>query len=226
MTRARVQIKGDIITNDDKWIYDWLGWESTCPRDIQGAIGLLGDGEELVVEINSGGGIVTAGQEIYSLLRGCPTSRAEIQGLAGSAAGVAAMGAHHVTISPVGMIMVHNAAVCGANGDCNAMDRYARMLREVNEALATAYTMKSGKPRDEILEMMDRETWITAEQALGYGFVDGITPASPETYVDGLTGLRLTDDIRQRVLYEKAQEDEEKALLRSLGRYLDIGGIK
>ena len=55
-----IDVRGDIISNDDKWIYDWLDWDSTCPNDIKNAIASLQPGETLTVNINSGGGSVMA----------------------------------------------------------------------------------------------------------------------------------------------------------------------
>ena len=65
-----IDVRGDIIGNDDKWIYDWLEWDSTCPDDVKSALQTMPAGEKLIVNINSGGGSVMAGQEIYSLLHG------------------------------------------------------------------------------------------------------------------------------------------------------------
>ena len=46
-----IDVRGDIISNDDKWIYDWLDWDSTCPDDIRNAIASLQPGETLMVNI-------------------------------------------------------------------------------------------------------------------------------------------------------------------------------
>ena len=125
------QIRGDIINNDTKWFYDWLEWESTCPKDIKTVIDSLEPGEELRVIVNSGGGDVYAGQEIYTLLRKCRNSVAEIDSMAGSAAGVAAMGAGRVLISPVGMIMIHNVTGSGyTSGDYHLYEKRANALKE------------------------------------------------------------------------------------------------
>ena len=69
-----VNIVGDIISNDIKWAYDWMEYESTCPNDVQSVIDSLEDGEDLVININSGGGEVFAGQEIYSKIKKCKNS--------------------------------------------------------------------------------------------------------------------------------------------------------
>lgn len=211
---AVVEIKGDIIPNDDKWIYDWLGWDSTCPADVDAAIAGMQAGETLEVLINSGGGSVMAGQEIYTKLKRRDDVNIEIQSIAGSAAGVIAM-AGKSRISPVGMVMVHNVSMSGASGDFHAMQKNAEILKQMNTALASAYVEKSGMKLEDVLKMMDRETWLTANQCLKYGFVDEII-SEEQTFVNSIQGMRLTDEMRQKVIKEKAKREE---LLKDLDMY-------
>ncbi|MSC84360.1 Clp protease ClpP [Eubacterium sp. am_0171] len=219
------EIRGDIISNDLKWIYDWLEWESTCPNDIKKVIEALEDGEELRVTVNSGGGDVFAGQEIYTLLRKSKNSVAEIDSLAGSAAGVAAMGAAQVLISPVAMIMIHNVSMSGRmSGDYHLYEKNANALKEMNAAMAQSYSEKSGKSVNEILEIMDRETWLTANQAVEMGFADEILGADIQI-TNSYSGLRLTEEIKQRVLQEKAETDENEKLKNELICDLDMYGV-
>lgn len=219
------QIRGDIIDNDTKWIYDWLEWESTCPNDIKSVIDTLEQGEELRVIVNSGGGDVFAGQEIYTLLRKCENSISEIDSMAGSAAGVAAMGAGRVLISPVGMIMVHNVTGSGyASGDYHLYEKRAKALKEMNAALAQSYTEKSGRPLEEILKIMDRETWLTANQAIEMGFADEMMGAGMQV-TNSYAGLRLTEEIRQRVMKEKAEADRNEKMKSEILGDLELYGI-
>lgn len=219
------KIRGDIINNDTKWIYDWLEWESTCPNDIKSVIDTLDPGEELRVLVNSGGGDVYAGQEIYTLLRKCNNSVAEIDSLAGSAAGVAAMGAARVLISPVGMIMIHNVTGSGyTSGDYHLYEKRAKALKELNAALASSYSEKSGKPLEEILKIMDRETWLTANQAIEMGFADETLGAGMQV-TNAYDGLRLTEEIRQRVIQEKAEADQNEKLKKEILGDLELYGV-
>lgn len=219
------EIRGDIISNDIKWIYDWLEWESTCPNDIRTIIETLDDGEELRVLVNSGGGDVFAGQEIYTLLRKNKNSVAEIDSLAGSAAGVAAMGAAQVLISPVAMIMIHNVAMSGRmSGDYHLYEKHARSLKEMNTALATPYSEKSGKTIEEVLDIMDRETWLTANQAIEMGFADEILGTGIQM-TNSYTGLRLTEEIKQKVMQEKVEAEKKEKLKNELIDDLDMFGI-
>lgn len=220
----QINVNGDIISNNDKWIYDWLEWDSTCPNDIKNALATKPENEKLTVLVNSGGGSVMAGQEIYSLL--CDRSDVEIkvQSLAGSAASVIAM-ANHCEISPVAMIMIHNVSMSGASGDYHDMQKNTEILRQMNAALASAYTAKTGKSQEEILKLMDRETWLTANQALEMGFVDGIIKNEKPVFANNVSGMRLTDEIRNKVLNEKAQKEKEDKLKNELLQDLDLYGV-
>ena len=207
-----LRINGDIVGNDMKEIYSWFGLECTCPSDVLSAIETMPEGDRLQVKINSGGGDVLAGQEIYSVLRGRNDIDIEVESMAASAASIIAM-AGHSTISPVGMVMIHNVSVCGASGNKHDMKKNAEILNTYDEALANAYVEKTGKPHDEILKMMDKETWLTADRAVELGFIDAISEAAP-TLSNSIGGMKVTDDMIAQFNAHKA-ELERKAQLKS-----------
>lgn len=218
-----IDVRGDIIGNDDKWIYDWLEWDSTCPDDVKSALQTMPAGEKLIVNINSGGGSVMAGQEIYSLLHGRKDVEIHIQSLAGSAASVIAM-ANTCKMSPVATIMIHNVSMSGASGDYHDMQKNAEILKTMNSALAEAYVAKTGKTKDEILKMMDKETWITAGQALEMGFVDEVEELQTQI-TNSIYGIRLTEEIRQQVAKEKELQNKKEQLKNELLNDLDKYGV-
>lgn len=219
-----VDVRGDIIGNEDKWIYDWMGWESTCPLDIRAALEQKPENEDFIVLVNSGGGDVLAGQEIYSILHNRENVIIKVQSMAGSAASVIAM-ANYCEISPVGMLMVHNVSMQGASGDYHDMQKNAEILRQMNEALSSAYTEKTGKDKEEILKLMDRETWLTANQALEMGFVDKIIhEEQPGAFFNAAGGMRLTEEIRKKVLAEKQEAEEKEKIKRELLSDLGLYG--
>ena len=66
-----LKIKGDIVSNEMKEIYEWFGYDCTTPGDVLTALEEMPKGDRLQVKINSGGGDVLAGQEIYDGCSGC-----------------------------------------------------------------------------------------------------------------------------------------------------------
>lgn len=220
---AVINIQGDIVPNDDKWIYDWFDMDATSPADVRAVLDTKPDGELLTVQINSGGGSVFAGQEIYSLLRGRDDVEIEVQSMAGSAASVIAM-ANKAYMSPLAMIMIHNVSMVGASGDHHDMKKNAEILQRMDEALASAYVEKTGRSEEEILKLMDRETWITANQAVEMGFVDGIKDDVPDMR-NAIFGSSLTDEMRQKAIKEKAEADRIEARKKELLKDLDSYGI-
>lgn len=200
-----------------------MEWDATSPNDIKTNLDELQPGETLTVLINSGGGSVMAAQEIYSMLRGRPDVEIKIQSMAGSAASVIAM-ANRSEISPVAMLMIHNVSMTGASGDYHDMQKNAEILKQMNAALASAYVEKTGKTEEEILKMMDRETWINANQAFELGFVDAITKDNA-LMLNAVSGIRLTDEIRQRVTAERQARDKEEEEKKMLLNDLDLYGV-
>ena len=174
----KLKVKGDIIPNDYKFIYDWIGWEHCCPSDAETAVDACADGETLEVEISSGGGYVHAGAEIYTAIRGYRKGdvRIAVTGLAASAASVIAM-AGYCEMSPAALMMIHNVS-CSASGDYRDMEQAAEILRENNDALITAYAAKTGRSHDELQRLMDAETWMSANRAVELGTERGIRHAA------------------------------------------------
>lgn len=225
-----VTVNGDIICNDLKWVYDWLECESCCPADIRKATAELTDeNEELKVIINSPGGDVQAGQEIYSILKDIKNPvTINVQSMAASAASMIAMAGDTVKMSPVALLMIHNASTC-TSGDYRDMQHTADVLQTVNTAIMQAYIAKTGKTEDELRDMMDRETWLTANQCLENGFADEIIKDEKQSIItNAMFGrLSVTDEMIAKVKAEKAAKDaadaaaeaEKAALLSDLDMY-------
>jgi ATP-dependent Clp protease protease subunit len=169
---TRIDIKGVIIPNDYKWFFDWLEMDATCPKDVEAKLEEA-KGGDVEVYINSPGGIIVVGSEIYTALRSYKGDvKIYIVGEACSAASVIAM-AGYCEMSPTALMMVH-CVWTGATGNHSVMEHAAEVLRTADEALANAYMAKSGMTKEEVLDMMDHETWLTAEKAKEKGLIDGI----------------------------------------------------
>lgn len=193
----KLNITGDIIPNDNKWVYDWLGYDGVCPRDVQSLIDKA-MGQPLEVYINSGGGDIFAGSEIYEALR---TYQGEVHihvvGVAASAASVIAC-AGKSDIAPTAMMMVHNVS-SAARGDYNVMDHTSEVLQKANKAIAAAYVEKTGKPEAEVLKMMDRETWLTGKEAVEAGLVDAISEGRLVASGPGTLPVEVIERIKSEI---------------------------
>lgn len=169
----RIEVKGAIVSDSDAWIYDFLGMSCCSPKKVNKALSEAA-GTEVDVYINSTGGSIFAGSEIYSALRGYKGKvMIHVVGTAASAASVIAC-AGESDISPTAMVMVHNVSSGGAAGDYHVKDKESEILRKANEAIAAAYIEKTGMKKEDALAMMDRETWMTAEDAVKVGLIDRI----------------------------------------------------
>lgn len=172
MMTVQIPIKGVIVANDYKEVYDFYGIESVSPNDVINA--LPDDNSPIELIINSPGGMVDAGSEIYTIIKEyAGDSTSKIVGEAASAASIAAIATDKTLISPTGIMMIHNAAN-GVFGDHNTMRKRASMLETVSEGVANAYILKTGKTREELKTLMDQTTYFNAHQAKEHGFVDEI----------------------------------------------------
>lgn len=172
----RADIKGPIVSDDEGWIYDYFGVQHCSPAKIRSAIEQAKtDGDTLEVYINSGGGDLTAGTEIYAELS--QVKNLKIHVIQACSAASVIMCAGKSDITPAGMVMIHNVSMW-AEGDNRDMSHAADVLKAADRAVAGAYTTKSGKSMEEMLGLMAKETWLSAAQAVELGLVDEI--AVPE----------------------------------------------
>ena len=170
----KINVKGPIVTDSEKFFYDWFGIPATSPASVNEAISKAEDGEELEVEFASNGGDVFAGSEIYTALKSYKGNTiGRIVGLAASAASVAAMGVKILEISPTASIMIHKASM-RVGGNSTDLEHAADVLKGIDQSIANAYEIKTGMKGNELLDLMDKETWLTAQQAKELGFADTI----------------------------------------------------
>lgn len=204
---AKVNVKGTIVANDEKWIYDWFGIQATSPADVEASINA--DNEEILIEINSPGGDVFAGSEIYTMLRSVDRKKkCNIVGLAASAASVIAM-ACETYMSPTAQLMIHNVSTVCA-GDYNSMDHMSDILKNANKSIASAYVNKTGKSEEEILALMNKETWFTAEEAKKLGLVDGVMFENTQLVAN--FGNIIPREIITKMQNEKNQQNINKKI--------------
>ena len=192
----------------------WLGDEVT-PQMFKEEL-MSGDGD-IVVWINSPGGDVIAGAQIYNMLMDYPGKvTVKIDGIAASAASVIAMAGTTVEMSPVSLLMIHNPATF-AWGESEDMLRAVEMLGEVKESIINAYEIKTHLSRKEISKLMDAETWMNANKALELGFADTIMTRQIES-VTNLSApaalifsrVAVTNSLKDKLLKQSKIQNKPK----------------
>ena len=167
-----IDLKGEVVDSGGEWIYDWYGIQAVSPKMVQNKLNNA-NGDDVTIRINSGGGSVFAGFEIYNMLKAYEGKVIiEIQGLCASIAGVIAM-AGYVKMSPLSQFMIHNISG-NANGDYRDMEHTADVLKQLNSSLANAFKLKTGMSDEKVQELMDNESWFTANQCLEMKIADEI----------------------------------------------------
>ena len=211
-----INLRGDLWDNDSADVLRWFGWRDlTAPMDIAAALEQAG-GEDVTLLINSPGGDMAVGLEIRSMLRRyAGRTTALFQGFGASAATLAATGCQVIQSEPGALLCYHNPSGA-AEGDYRAMRRSAEGLRNARDCILEVYTARGGtRSREELISLMDRDTWNTPTQAREYGLIDEIAGAGgevadPAAFVAAGGGrIRLTAAMRER--YQAHMEEERAA---------------
>ena len=166
-SEGELQIYGDISETS------WYG-DEVLPKDFKKDLDALGDISELKVFINSGGGDVFAGQAIYTMLKRHKANvTVYVDGLAASIASVIAMAGDKVIMPKNAMMMIHNPWTIGI-GNSTDFRKLADDLDKINESIKTTYLDKASVEEDKLIELMNAETWLTADDCIKYGFADEV----------------------------------------------------
>lgn len=214
----RIQLKGLMIPNDLQDVYDFLGREAVSPKKLLDQ--LPEDNSDVVIEVNSQGGVVNAGSEIYTALRNYKGNvTAEVTGMAGSSASFAIMGADKVVISPTAQIMIHKASFREVSGNSDDLDRASDALKSIDKSIINAYVAKTGIDEATLMDMMKKETYMSAHEAVELGFADEVM--SFEAVANGADNMLSDDEIAQA----RAEMDEIKAMLLEIAKEEILQGL-
>lgn len=180
---VKIEVKGPIVSNETAWVYHYFGWDACCPKDILSKLDEAA-GEDVILEINSPGGVCSCGYEMYTVLMAYQGAVTAHVITAASAASLLVCAADKALASDTCMFMIHNTSSVAA-GDYREMQNCADMLKEYNEGIINAYVRKTGKSREELQEMMDKETYMSAQKAIENGFIDDYLFGNPDSSEDG-----------------------------------------
>ena len=210
--KHRIDIRGRISPNDDRDVLEFWDIEYTTPSDVHKILDQTADGDDIDVYINSGGGEIFAGSEIYTALREQAQTRninIYITGVAASAASVIAMAAHSA-ISPTAQIMIHCVSTIAA-GNHNDMEQVAEELKEADKALCRAYMDKAGISEEEAIALMEAETWLSASRAVELGLIDAIMFEEPAQMVAAIDQTPISE-LRKKMNDEICRRNRQRQI--------------
>lgn len=218
---ADINIYGDITS----WAWEELGEVSA--HGIKQEIDEL-DVDVINVYINSYGGEVAEALAIYSALkRHSAAVHTYCDGFACSAATIIFAAGDTRTMGELSLLMIHNCMSYLGYANSEEMRKAAEDNDKINQSSIEAYKKISNLSEDEIKEMMNAETWLTAKECLEHGFATEIADFEEdddqtmqsafatirEAVIAKRTGMSIeekVDAIYQKLFLEKKEPEEPK----------------
>lgn len=211
-----IPVKGMITPNDMAEVYSWFGYEVVTPIDVSKSLNDA-NGQDITLEINSPGGYVDAGSEIYTALKKYQGNvTAQIVGQACSAASWIALAADRVEMSPTAQLMIHRAAT-GVDGNVDDVASALQSLNSLDSAFVDLYSKRSGMDKQDVYRMMCKTTWMNAKEAVNNGFADAImfeensAPAVINAYGVPVLSNQMITKVKN-LLRDKSTENVAKPL--------------
>lgn len=210
-TVAEIHIIDFIGSWDDDWIARNYGLDmGVTARSFVDQLGKLPEAvKTVVVHINSPGGDLQAGVNIANALREQQMSKGRtietsVDGIAASSASIIAMAGSKVRMGDNALLMIHNPWTIGI-GNAAEMRKVADILDTMRGQIINTYKWHSDLEPDAIAALMDKETWMNADEAIANGFA-----------TDKIEGLSVAASIDRRALAKMTIPEQYRARVESL----------
>lgn len=184
--------------------------------------------KEVQVLINSLGGDVATAFSVSAAFKRHGNVHVHYESMNASAATIASLGAKRVSIDVNAMYLVHKCSQMVFRWDMMNADQLRQLIDECEKTkrdldkidlnIAGAYAARCKKDKEALLELMKQGAWLTAREALDWGFVDEVTDL-PEDEKP-----RITEEVKNFMAAEGIpmpavllhEDDEEQNFLRRL----------
>jgi ATP-dependent Clp endopeptidase proteolytic subunit ClpP len=164
------------VANDDTahvYIYDEIGYWGNTASEFVAEIKAV-TASNIVLHVNSPGGDVFDGMAIMNAIRNHPaTVRAEVDGVAASAASFIIQGADRIIMQPGSQLMIHDAQGI-AYGNAADLRELADELDRCSDDIAGIYASRAGGTKEAWRKKMLATTWYSAEEAVEEGLADEV----------------------------------------------------
>lgn len=157
----------------------WRDDDVINAKDIRESLESVTD--DIVIKLNSPGGDVFEGIEIYNYLKDHPSNiTVEVTGVAASAATFIVAGANEVIMNVGTLLMIHEASTF-AWGNKSDIQKTLNALETIDVSILSIYSEKTGQSNDQLEEWMNEEKWFTADEAVEFGFADSVKRDNAES---------------------------------------------
>lgn len=170
-------IYDDVQGDSVNWWTDEVTESETSAKYMKTQLENTKDIQSINIYINSYGGSVKEGLAIYNQLkRHAAQKTVYIDGFACSIASVIAMAGDKVVMGTNTLMMVHHASM-SAFGNAEELRRAANDVEVIDSASCSSYLAKAGDKltAETLKQLLDGQTWLSAEQCLQHGLCDEIT---------------------------------------------------
>ncbi len=148
------------------------------------------DGKQVNVLIDSLGGSLATGLSISAAFRNHGNVNVHFVGLNASAATIASLGAAHISIDAGAMYLVHKCSMAFFEWGSLNSDQFSTLIADCEKIkadldkldlnCAQLYAKRCKRKTEDLLALMKAGGWLTAKEALEWGFVDEITDLADE----------------------------------------------
>ena len=201
--------------------FNWETWQydesETSANFFREKLGEIPEEGNIELHINSNGGDVKEGIAIYNMLKQHKAYKtAYVDGFAYSIASVICMACDKIIMGLGTSMLIHNMAAC-VYGNATQLRKMADDLDVLMESNRKIYMARAKNLTEEQLaEMMDKETFLTPEQCLEYGFCDEIGGAEAENGLVLEEASRMIGELKQELHGQKTFREDMAVLLESL----------
>ena len=195
----------------------WRDDDVINAKDIRESLDTVTD--DIVIKLNSPGGDVFEGIEIYNYLKDHPSNvTVEVTGLAASAATFIIAGADEVIMNVGTSLMIHEASTF-AWGSKQDIQKTLNALETIDDSILAIYSDKTGQTTDQLREWMNEEKWFTADEAVEFGFANSVKRAESQEEPQDIASM-IQDavavamaNLSQPVTNQVEQEPKQKSLV-------------
>ena len=166
------RITGQADERAQVYVYDTIGWDTPASEFVRSLAEITAP--VIDMRVNSPGGLVWDGLDIYSALKGHSARvEATVTGIAASAASLIVQAADGIAVEQAARMMIHRSSGL-AIGNMHDLRETADVLEGIDQSAAEIYQARAGGPVDAWLAAMDKTTWYPAQAAIDAKLADTI----------------------------------------------------